>query len=234
MTIDLNAADLGAAILRGDARVLAESLGSAEVLHGVAREVAGGLAGQVTDAASLRDFLLTYQRSVLAPVEWPAIAAAFHHAHHYELRELLELDLRLASEPRLQPFARASQTIGRTYLRRLRPLRDQRLIRRYLEAIERGEALGWHTLVYGVVLSVYSVPLRSGLLSYGHQTLQGFILAAGRQLGLPPDVTTPIGTELANGLPSLAGELLDGQGPRPPALVQGDARRATVHQPEPR
>ena len=46
-----------------------------------------------------------------------------------------------------------------------RPLRDQRLVQRYLTAVEQGEAQGWHTLVYGLTLAVYSLPLRQGTCS---------------------------------------------------------------------
>ena len=37
------------------------------------------------------------------------------------------------------------------------------------------EANAWHTLVYGVTLALYSIPLRQGLLGYGYQTMRGFI-----------------------------------------------------------
>jgi urease accessory protein UreF len=69
---------------------------------------------------------------------------------------------------------------GRIQLRRLRPLRDQKLVQRYLKAIEACEASGWHTLVYGVTLSIYSLPPRQGLLAYARQTLAGFAHSAAR------------------------------------------------------
>ena len=42
----------------------------------------------------------------------------------------------------------------------------------------------WHTVVYGVILAVYSIPLRQGLMQYGELTLRGFVQAAGRSLRL--------------------------------------------------
>jgi urease accessory protein UreF len=72
--------------------------------------------------------------------------------------------------------------VGKIQLKRLRPLRDQRLVQRYLRAVQAGEACGWHTVVYGLILSLYSLPLRQGLLSYAQQTARGFIRAAASPL----------------------------------------------------
>src|SRR6185436_12829880 len=102
----------------------------------------------------------------------------------HEVRELAQFDRQLADEPALKPFAEASRRVGQTELLRLRPLRDERIVRRYLEAVERGEASAWHTLVYGLTLALYSMPLRQGLLGYGFQTSRGFIYAAATPLQL--------------------------------------------------
>jgi hypothetical protein len=53
-------------------------------------------------------------------------------------------------------------------------LRDERLVQRYLSAVEFGQANGWHTVVYGITLAMYSLPLRQGLLHYAQQTLGAF------------------------------------------------------------
>src|SRR6185503_2250409 len=116
--------------------------------------------------------------------ELPAIQRAFDHACRHEVRELAEYDRQLASESALKPFAEASRRVGQTELLKLRPLRDERIVRRYLEAIERGEANAWHTLVYGLTLALYSMPLRQGLLGYGYQTTRGFIYSAAKSLQL--------------------------------------------------
>ena len=108
---------------------------------------------------------------MLLPLELPAIVEACGHAARGELRELISQDQRLAAALRQTPFARPSQQVGRLHLMRMRPLRDDRLVQRYLKAVESGQASGWHTLVYGVTLAVYSVPLRQGLLFYGQETL---------------------------------------------------------------
>jgi urease accessory protein UreF len=135
-----------------------------------------------TDA---RTFLAAYQTRVLGPVELPAIVRAHHHAAHSQWRELLALDAQLAGEPLLRPFAEGSRQIGRIQLERLRPLRDERLAQRYLAAVESGQAHGWHTLVYGIILAVYSWPLRQGLIHYGRETMSG--LAEVSQAASPLD-----------------------------------------------
>jgi urease accessory protein UreF len=141
-------------------------------------------ARQITTARDLRMFLENYHAKILRPVELPAIQRAFNHAARNELRELVAYDKQLSSEPLLQNFAAASRCVGHLQLQRLRPMRDQRLIKRYLAAVELGEANGWHTLVYGLTLSVYSLPLRQGLIGYAQQTTLGFIQSAARSLSL--------------------------------------------------
>lgn len=127
---------------------------------------------------SLRVFLETYRSQILIAHELPAILAAFYHSSRYEVRELIALDCRLGQEAKLQRFAIASQFLGTTQLQKLRPLHDQRLVRRYWDAVENGEAHGWHIVVYGIILSLYSLPLRQGLLNYGEQVMRGFVNTA--------------------------------------------------------
>jgi len=131
------------------------------------------------DHATAHGFLNAYQSSVLAPIELPAIARAFQHAARGQWRELLALDAQLSAEPLLQPFADGSRQIGRLQLERLRPLRDERLTQRYLAAVESGQANGWHTVVYGIMLAIYSWPLRQGLIHYGRETISGLATVSG-------------------------------------------------------
>jgi len=136
-------------------------------------------AGGIHPGNGLRDFLEGYQTQVLVPLELPAITRARSHAARGHLRELIALDRELDTQPVLPAFASASRRIGRAQLERLRPLRDERTVQRYLAAVEAGDAAGWHTVVYGMTLAIYSWPLRHGLLTYARQTLSGLALAAG-------------------------------------------------------
>jgi urease accessory protein UreF len=140
---------------------------------------------RVEDVPSLEKFLECYRSRILGPHDLPAIAQAFGHATRGEVRELIILDNQLAQVSSLNQFATASSYVGRTQLRRLRPLRGERVVQRYLLAVEAGEAKAWHTLVFGLVLGVYSLPLRQGLVHYAHQTLGGFIDAATHRFTLP-------------------------------------------------
>ncbi len=166
-----------------DAHPLVAQLGTADglaSLHALAESL---VARPVTDPDSLRVFLRAYQERILQPHELPAIRRAFAHVSRNELRELIAFDQELSYEPALRDFAAASQRIGREQLVRLRPLRDERIVQRYLAAVENNEAHGWHTLVYGMTLVLYSLPLRQGLLGYAQQTARGFIHAAARARG---------------------------------------------------
>lgn len=174
-----------AARLVGDPHPLAQQLSSPSTLARFT-PATDTLPAAVCDLPSLRGFVTWYRTEILTPAELPAIRKAFDHASRYEVRELLALDATLAGEPRLQPFAQASQAVGRSQLWRLLPMRDQRLVRRYWNALEAGHAHGWHVLIYGVVLAVFSLPLRQGLLNYGRQTIAGFVDSAARTRDLAP------------------------------------------------
>jgi len=194
--------------LTGEARELLAQLGAPAALPALSL-AAPALGGEaVRDAASFRRFLISYREQVLLPVELPAILAAHGHACRGEARELVALDRELAADPRLKEFRNASAAVGRRQLGKLRPLRDQRLVQRYLRAVENGEAHGWHTLVFGVFLAQYSLPLRQGLLFYSQRTLDGFLESASVSLRLPVAVGDELFSEVAAPVPAIVNELL--------------------------
>jgi len=192
----------------GDWHPLADQLGSTNGLVAL-----GSVSGQlrlepVRDLKSLRLFVRHYQKQVLLPLELPSIFCAHGHATRNELRELLALDQQLASHPLLQSFAGASRRVGQCQLQKLRPLRDHRLLQRYLQAVENAEAEGWHTLVYGLTLAIYSLPLRQGLLGYAQQTTRGFIYSAAGKLKLSERKCRGLFDELCLELPEAVEGLL--------------------------
>jgi urease accessory protein UreF len=123
-------------------------------------------------------FLQDYLSCLLLPCELPAIVAAWDHARRGRWRELVAQDRRLDGALLTTPFAEPSRRTGWLQLTRLRPLRDERMVRRYLSAVESGQASGWHTVVYGLTLAVYSLPLRQGLLHYARETLSALAAAS--------------------------------------------------------
>ncbi len=166
----------------GDAHPLVEQLGAADGLASLPALAEILVARPVADLPALREFLRAYYEQILLPHELPAIQTAFARICRNEVRELIAYDQQIAREPRLQELAAASRRVGQAQLQKLRPLRDERAVQRYLAAVENHEAHGWHTLVYGLTLAVYSLPLRQGLLGYAHQTMRGFIHSAARSL----------------------------------------------------
>lgn len=199
----------------GDAHPLVAQLGTADglaSLHALAESLA---TPPITSLAALREFLQAYHQRILLPHELPAIQTAFHHISRNEVRELIAYDQQLAHEPALSGFAAPSQKIGREQLQKLRPLRDERMVQRYLAAVTGGQAYGWHTLVYGMTLVLYSLPLRQGLLGYAHQTTRGFIHAAARARGWQESDCAALFAEFCANLP-IAPELADGVKVFPP------------------
>jgi urease accessory protein UreF len=170
------AAQSKAASLLGDFSALLRQIGNPSALFEIPTFSA---------ADSLREFLETYFSRILVSVEIPAMIEAFTLARQGGARELIVLDEQLGSILRPTPFARASREAGRLQLTRMRPLRDERTVQRYADAVEAGRACGWHPLVYALTLSVYSVPLRQGLNFYAQETLAGFATAAARSQNIP-------------------------------------------------
>jgi urease accessory protein UreF len=192
----------------GDWHPLAEQLGSTDGLVALGSVSALWNIRPVQNASALRRFLLEYQRRVLLPFELPAIDSAHGHALRNETRELIALDRQLTDQTILQNFGQASRRVGQYQLQKLRPLRDQRVLQRYLAAVETGQAHGWHTLVYGLTLAIYSLPLRQGLLGYAHQTTRGFIYSAARTLRLSENQCRRLFDSVASGLPEAIESLL--------------------------
>jgi urease accessory protein UreF len=172
--------------LLGDLTALAEQLGGPDGLGQLT--VTAGLLGwaRVDSVAALEQFLGAYTSGVLIPHELPAVVQAYAHADRGQVRELIALDQQLSQIPALRGLANASCHVGRTQLRRLRPLRGARIVPRYLKAVESGEAQAWHTLVFGLVLALYSLPLRQGLVHFAHQTLGGFVDGSTQRLRIGP------------------------------------------------
>jgi urease accessory protein UreF len=162
----------------GDLNAFAEQLGGAESLGQVPLAASSWEGARIANPRALSAFLEHYASNVLIAHELPAVSRAYHHATRYELRELLAFDCELASVPVLRPFMPASRAVGQLQLRRLLPLKDERMVQRYIRAVDAGEANAWHTVVFGLVLTLYSLPLRQGLSHFAQQTLNGFIEAA--------------------------------------------------------
>src|SRR5438445_1199177 len=148
-----------ASALLGDLHPLLDQLGSAEGLISLA-EAAGLLRlPYVRYLETLVAFLHAYKRELLLAVEVPCIQKAYDHACGNQTREFIALDRSVGKLAVAPEFASASRRVGRWQLRRLRPLRYERVAQRYLRAVEETRANGWHTLVFGLTLALYSVPI---------------------------------------------------------------------------
>jgi urease accessory protein UreF len=156
----------------------------------------------IRDTATLRSFLEAYAHRLLLPIELRAIARAWTHASRCETRELIALDQELSSEPLLNFLAHPSKQVGQFQLSLLRPMRDQRVVQRYLAAVDAQQAQGWHTLVYGLTLFIYSVPLRQGLCHYAEQTMFSLADIAAQRVGLPALECRQIAADVLAPLPT--------------------------------
>jgi urease accessory protein UreF len=170
--------------LAGDLHPLLAQVGLADGLLDLSAAAQSLRQPRVETRQGLVSFLRAYYHELLLPCELPAICRAYAHATRSQALELVSLDQEVGNQARPRDLAQASRRIGQSQLAALRPLRGERVVQRYLQAVQAGQAQGWHTLVYGLILAVYSLPLRQGLLHYARQTLRGFIDTAAGPLQL--------------------------------------------------
>jgi urease accessory protein UreF len=163
--------------LAGDITPLAQAIGGPEALASLSALAELIDLPRPESAASLGAFLVRYRERFLTSIELPAVCQAYFHAERGEYRQLVALDQRLAARFGDSAFADASRFTGRLQLRRLRPLRNATL-QRYLRAVESGEATGWHVIVFGLLLALFSLPLRQGLVHFAIRTQHSLIDSA--------------------------------------------------------
>ena len=192
---------------------MASQLGGTESLEALSLASTSAGSARITSLPELERFLADYTTQSLIPHELPAVARAYFHTARGQARELIALDQEMGRVPMLQAFSQASAWVGRTQLRRLRPLRSERVVQRYLNAVEAGEAKAWHTLVFGVVLALYSLPLRQGLIHFAHQTVGGFVEAAGASLRLPASARDELIVAQSDGIQEAVTRLLQADDP---------------------
>lgn len=157
--------------------------------------------GAVRDVPSLRRFVRGWIHEQLVPVELPFVRWAYESAARGDSKGLIELDRRFGESCLHAALRDAGIRVGRQQLRNLSPLRDQKLLRRYREATEAGEAAGHHAVVHGVFLHLYSIPLREGLLTYAYQAVNGFVTAASRAISFRGQDPEALVKELCAALP---------------------------------
>jgi urease accessory protein UreF len=189
---------------------LLEQLGSMEDLVSITAASALLEGAPVHDVRTLAVFIETYLQEVLIPIELPLIHKAFLHASRNECRELIVLDQSAAAKMHVEQFAKASRRVGHLHIRAMRPIRGERLVQRYLAAVESGEANGWHTIIYGITLAVFSLPARQGLMHYAYRTMGGFVQAAARSLRLTERECREIVGDLCDDVPQGIESILAG------------------------
>ena len=76
----------------------------------------------------------------------------------------------------------ASTRMGRDYLNRLRPLQDEKVIQRLIEAVKYDRTPGHHLTVFGLTMAVFSIARRQGLAEYAQFALNAVVSTAAEKL----------------------------------------------------
>ena len=148
--------------------------------------IAGALGtARVGTVLELSVLLERYRVTLLEPMELPAVTAAHRHAARGEALELIALDESLAgTHPEWLQLAPASQRFGTDHLKRLQPLRDERVVQRFLAAACKGRTPANHPVVFGLTMAVFSIAPRQGLADYAHSALESVMATAAGKLKL--------------------------------------------------
>ena len=186
-----------------DFRALEEQLGSPDEATAINSAAFAASLINIRTPDQFREFLTNFQAKTLANDELPTILRAYNNALRNEVREIVALDRSLEDRFPNEALANASERVGRNQLRRMRALKTERVVTRYWDAVHKKEAHGWHTVVFGVVLAVYSIPLRQGLNHYGQQTIRGFLEAGAASLRLRAPEINELESSLLAGMPQL-------------------------------
>jgi len=186
-----------------DFRALEEQLGSPDEATAINSAAFAASLINIRTPDQFRQFLTNFQAKTLANDELPTILRAYNHARQNEVREIVALDRSLKDRFPNEALANASERVGRNQLRKMRGLKTERVVTRYWDAVYNKEAHGWHTVVFGVVLAVYSIPLRQGLNHYGQQTIRGFLEAGAASLCLRAPEVNELESTLLAGMPQL-------------------------------
>lgn len=177
---DAPTGSLEAESLLGEVQSLAEEAGGPPWF--VSNRPSKGVAESVE---ALSHHLHHYLTETLSRQEWPVIVRARTLTQEGKHQDVVQLDQEWGLKAHQNPFSEASFRVGRRQLSKLRGLRQERVIHHYWKAIEKGTAQGWHPVVFGVVLGVYHLPLRTGLIQFASHSLEGMVTSAERIGRLP-------------------------------------------------
>ena len=141
--------------------------------------------GPVRSAADVGQLLGRYQTQMLEPVELVMIAKAQKLATQGRAKELIELDQQFGGDhPEWLHLTPASTRVGRDYLKRLRPLQDERTVQRLINAVKADRTPGHHLTVFGLTMAVFSIAQRQGLAEYAQFALEAVVATAAGKLKL--------------------------------------------------
>ena len=141
--------------------------------------------GKITSTAELTVLLERYRITLLEPVELSTISHAHHLASRGRARELIKLDEAfLGNHPEWLRLSAGSIRFGNDCLSRLRPLRDERVVQRMIEAVRFGKTPGHHLTVFGLTMAAFSIAPRQGLVDYAQAALKAVVATTTETLKL--------------------------------------------------
>jgi urease accessory protein len=134
--------------------------------------------GVVSNAATLKTFLLEQIVPAQREQELPYLRYAFGAARARHLAELRRIDLEISAW-KLAPETRdASAQLGMRRLKALRTIHTSPLLAAFETLVATGACRGHHLTVCGLQAAVSNVPLEAALTAYFYQSLSAICGAA--------------------------------------------------------
>ena len=131
----------------------------------------------------LERLLECYRKTLLEPIELQTIKRACTLTTRGHADELIKQDQAFTgTHPEWLLLMPASTRIGRDYLNRLKPLQDERVVQRFIEAVKYDRTPGHHLTVFGLTMAVFSIAQRQGLAEYAQFALQAVVSTAAGKL----------------------------------------------------
>ena len=137
-------------------------------------------------ACEMRDWLHSFQSTILIPIELPAILSAYRFASRNDIQGLIELDQSLGQIAAFANFHEASRRTGQKQSKILTGYRaTHKIADRFLSAVAKGTTDGCHTTYCGLSIFVKGLDILDALERYEKTVLVAFAKILSRRLKDP-------------------------------------------------
>jgi urease accessory protein len=134
--------------------------------------------GVITSAASLKEFMLTYVRYVLAHTDCLGVFLTQKYAVVYNFDSIIHLDQLMTALKSSCETREASTRMGKAMLNIAQQLLPCPLLEKYTVEVNKGVAHCNHAVVFGLIMQIIGLPPLQANLVYLYNTVASMVSAA--------------------------------------------------------